>query len=238
MLLGEGGRGLLQVTEVDVAYDGAKAVHGVNLELHRGEMVFVVGRNGAGKTTLLKAIAGLLPPVKGRIVFEGKEIQGLSAERIARLGIRFVAQEKKVFSGLTVRSNIELAAFGAGENPEAAIRKALQLYPDLNKFMHLHAGGLSGGQREILLIGRALSVRPNVVLIDEPTEGLAAVVIKDIFRILDGMREKTSAIIVEQNLSIVSKLADRVYVMKEGKIIRQLTDKAEIRNTAELEAYL
>ncbi|OGP74726.1 MAG: ABC transporter ATP-binding protein [Deltaproteobacteria bacterium RBG_16_49_23] len=229
---------MLEVKEIDVAYGGAKVVHGVNLGLHRGEMVFVVGRNGAGKTTLLKTIAGLLKPIKGTIVFEGKEIQGLSAERIARLGFRFVAQEKKVFSALTVRSNIELAAYGAGENPETALGKAVDLYPDLRKFMNLHAGGLSGGQREMLLIGRALSVNPKVVLIDEPTEGLAAIVIKDIFRILNGMKENLSAIIVEQNLSVVSRLADRVYVMKEGKIIRELTEKAEISNSTELETYL
>jgi len=229
---------LIQVKDVDAAYGGARVVHGVNLRLDQGEMVFIVGRNGAGKTTLLKTIAGLLKPVKGTIVFEGKEIQGLPAERIARLGIRFVAQEKKVFSALTVRSNIELAAYGAGEDPETALEKAIHLYPDLSKFMNLHAGGLSGGQREILLIGRALSVNPKVVLIDEPTEGLAAIVIKDIFRILDGMRENLSAIIVEQNLSIVSRLADRIYVMKEGKIVRELTEKAEINNTTELETYL
>lgn len=236
--MGKGGRGLLHVRNLDVGYGGAKVLHEVNLSLDRGEMIFIVGRNGAGKTTLLKTISGLLKPIKGTILFEGKEIQGLPPEKVAQAGIRFVAQEKKVFSGLTVRSNIELAAFGGKTSPQKAIQTTLSLYPELHKFMDLPAGSLSGGQREILLIGRALCVEPKLILIDEPTEGLAAIVIKEIFHILDKMRTHLSAIIVEQNLPLVSRLADRVFVMKEGKIIREFKEKDEIRDTTNLEIYL
>ena len=138
----------------------------------------------------------------------------------------FVAQDKKVFSDLTVRGNIELAAYAAGEPMPAAIEKVTSIYPDIKRFMDSKAGGLSGGQREILLIGRALIGDPRLFLIDEPTEGLAAIVIEDIFRILSRLKEdNVSALIVEQNLSVVSRLADRIFIMKEGKIIREISEK-------------
>jgi len=229
---------MLDVKDIDVYYGHAKALHDVSLNMNRGEMVFVIGRNGAGKTTLLKTICGVLKPSKGSIVYDGQDIKGMAAEKLALKGIRYVAQDKKVFSALAVRSNIELAAYAVGEDLTTSINKVTSLYPKLREFLDLRAGGLSGGQREILLIGRALVGNPKLLLIDEPTEGLAAIVIEDIFRILNQMKAQVSAIIVEQNLSIVSRLADRIFAMKEGKIERVITDKSEIRNTSELERYL
>jgi branched-chain amino acid transport system ATP-binding protein len=229
---------VLEVNAIDVAYGHAKVLHEVSAKLAKGEMVFVVGRNGAGKTTLLRTIAGFLHPSQGQISLEGRDISHLAAEQVARRGVRFVAQDKKVFSDLTVKGNIELAAYASGEPLERAVERVVSLYPKFKDFLNNKAGGLSGGQREILLIGRALVGEPKLLLIDEPTEGLAAIVIQDIFRILSGMKEKVSGIIVEQNLSVVSRLADRIYIMKEGKIERELTDPAEIKNTAELENYL
>jgi ABC-type branched-subunit amino acid transport system ATPase component len=229
---------MIEVSQIDVAYNGAHVLHGANISLQKSELVFIVGRNGAGKTTLLKTIAGLLRPAKGSIRFNGQEIQGMQAEELARRGIRFVAQDKRVFSSLTVRSNIELAAYAAGVDIDSAVARVLSLYPKLEKFMDQKAGGLSGGQREILLIGRGLVGNPSVILIDEPTEGLAATVINDIFRILVHMKETMSAIIVEQNLSLVRKLADRVYVMKEGKVTQTLTRDDLAAGKEELERYL
>jgi len=229
---------MIEVAQIDVSYNGAHVLHGANLSLRQGELVFIVGRNGAGKTTLLKTIAGLLKPARGTIRFNRQEIQGIGAEELARRGIRFVAQDKRVFSSLTVRSNIELAAYAAGVDLDSAIARVLSLYPKLEEFMDRKAGGLSGGQREILLIGRGIVGNPSVILIDEPTEGLAAVVINDIFRILVHMKETMSAIIVEQNLSLVRKLADRVYVMKEGKITQTLTRDDLTGGKEELERYL
>jgi ABC-type branched-subunit amino acid transport system ATPase component len=229
---------VLAVRHLEVAYGHARVIHDLTLTLAPGEMVFIVGRNGAGKTTLLKTIAGLLKPTGGEILFEGRAVAGEPPEKLARSGFRFVAQDKKVFSSLSVRSNIELAAHGAGEPAEQAWKKAIEIYPKFAEFRALPAGRLSGGQREILLIGRALVGNPRLLLIDEPTEGLAAIVIEEIFRILKGMHQTVSAIIVEQNLSIVKRLADRIYVMKEGRIIREINDQNEITDSTQLESYL
>jgi len=239
MLLGKGRERLLDVVEIDVGYGHAVVLHDVSLQLKRGEMVFVVGRNGAGKTTLLKTISGIMKPNKGFITYEGEDTRNLNAERLARRGIRFVAQDKKVFAGLTVRDNLQLAAHASGEKMEEALQKATSIYPDMSRFMDNKAGKLSGGQREILLIGRALVGSPKLLLIDEPTEGLAAIVIEDISRILNQLKaENVSAIIVEQNLSLVKRLADRIYVMKEGKVIKEIADRSEMEDTADLESYL
>jgi ABC-type branched-subunit amino acid transport system ATPase component len=229
---------MLEIRELLAGYGHALALHGLDLEVKPGEMIFVVGRNGAGKTTLLKTVSGLLPPRAGEIILEGRSIAGWAAEKVARQGVHFVAQDKRVFSVLTVRSNIELAAHAAGWNLDRAVERVLSLYPKMEKFLDVPAGGLSGGQREILLIGRALIGDPKLLLIDEPTEGLAAVVINDIFRILTDMKKHRASIIVEQNLSIVSRLADRVYIIKEGRIIREIADRQSITDTAQLEEYL
>ncbi len=230
---------MLHVNGIDVGYGRAQVLHEVSLKLEKGEMVFIVGRNGAGKTTLLKTICGLMKPSRGTILYHDEDTRMLPPEKLARQGFRFVAQDKKVFSDLTVRGNIELAAYAAGEDMKSAIQKVTSIYPDLNRFMDNKAGGLSGGQREILLIGRALVGDPRLFLIDEPTEGLAAIVIEDIFRILRRLKENNvSALIVEQNLSVVSRLADRIFIMKEGKIIREISHKREMADTSSLESYL
>ena len=230
---------MLDVREIDVAYGHAKVLQDVSIRLNEGETVFIVGRNGAGKTTLLRTIAGLLHPTKGKITHAEEEIQGLPAERVGRRGIRYVAQDKKVFSNLTVRGNVELAAHASGEDLKSALKKVVGLYPKFEQVLDSKAGGLSGGQREILLIGRALVGDPKILLIDEPTEGLAAIVIEDIFRILTRMKEnKVSAIIVEQNLAVVARLADRIYIMKEGKIDHEIAKPKEMADTGELEEYL
>jgi ABC-type branched-subunit amino acid transport system ATPase component len=239
MLLGNRETVLLRVEGLDVAYGQAKALHGVSIELSQGEMVFIVGRNGAGKTTLLKTIAGLMKPAAGSVVFMGEDVIGLPPEKVAQRGIAYVAQDKKVFSQLTVRDNLELAAFAAGMELEQALDLATTLYPDFKERMHVKAGSLSGGQREILLIARALFISRRLLMIDEPTEGLASIVIEEIFRILVNMKQqKRSAIIVEQNLGIVKRLADRIYVMKEGRVIKVISDPSDTTATAELESLL
>jgi len=229
---------VLDVQGIDVYYGHAKVLHDVSLSVGQGEMAFVLGRNGAGKTTLLKTICGVMAPGKGTILYEGQKISGLPAEKVARRGIHMVAQDKKVFSSLTVRGNIELAAYASGQRVDVAIDRVVSIYPKMRDLLSLKAGSLSGGQREILLIGRALVGEPKLLLIDEPTEGLAAVVIEDILRILTEMKAHVSAVIVEQNLSVVARLADRVFLMKEGKVEKAIADKAEIANTQELERYL
>jgi ABC-type branched-subunit amino acid transport system ATPase component len=229
---------MLEVKNLDVAYGHAKVLHDVSFKIEKGQMAFFIGRNGAGKTTLLKTIMGLLKPQNGAITYRGKEISGLSPEQLYLQGMRYVAQEKKVFGNLTVRENIEIAAHSSREPLDQALEKVIGIYPKLNGFLNTKAGQLSGGQRQILLVGRALVGDSNLLLIDEPTQGLAAIVIGEIGRILSDLKDRVSAVIVEQNLAIVKHLADRIYILKEGKVAKEILDKAEISDTRRLEEYL
>jgi ABC-type branched-subunit amino acid transport system ATPase component len=229
---------LLTVDAVDAAYGSASVLHQVSLRVDTGEMVFIAGRNGAGKTTLLKTIAGFMTPAAGTVRLEGRDLRGIRPEKVARLGVRYVFQDKRVFSKLTVRENLELAAYPSGERMSDVVARMISIYPAMERFLDSKAGGLSGGQRQILLIGRALTGNPKILLVDEPTEGLAAGVIDDIFRLLSEMKGRLSMLIVEQNLPVVARLADRVYVMKEGKIFQELATRAEIEATGALERNL
>lgn len=228
---------VLEVEELWKAYGENIVLLGVGFTLERGQKLALLGPNGAGKTTLLKTIAGFLKPSRGTLLFAGQDTRGLTPEKVARLGVRYVFQDKRVFSKLTVRENLELAAFGSGERAPGAIRKVMDIFPALERFLDAKAGGLSGGQRQLLLIGRALVGRPRLILLDEPTEGLAAGVINDIVRVLGSMRGEISMLVVEQSLSVVEKLADRVYIMKEGKVSQEIA-KPEMLERSLLEASL
>lgn len=229
---------MLSVANVNVSYGHAKVLHNIDLNISKGEIVFIAGRNGAGKTTLLKTIAGFIKPDSGSIKFEDIDIKGKQPEKVALYGIRYVFQDKRVFSNLTVKENLEIAAYPVKEKITKAIEKVVAIYPKIEKFLNMRAGSLSGGQRQILLIGRALIGNPKLLLIDEPTEGLAAGTINDILNVLSNMKGNISMIIVEQNLSVVGMLADRLYMMKEGKIIKEMKNKEEIGNKTILEQYL
>lgn len=228
----------LSLNGMDVHYGHAKILHDISLHVERGEMVFIVGRNGAGKTTLLKTIGGFLKPSKGSILFEDQKMIGYPPERVALMGIRYVFQDKRVFGELTVRENIQLAAYPTGEKVSDSIDRILALYPRMDLFLHSKAKGLSGGQRQILLIGRALIGKPKLLLIDEPTEGLSAGIIEEIIGVLSRVKGEISMMIVEQNLSVVSRMADRVYIMKEGSIIQEITDRPVMGKSDFLETYL
>lgn len=229
---------MLAVKNLDVGYGHAMVLHDVSLQIEKGQMAFLIGRNGAGKTTLLKTIVGLLSPKKGSIIYQDQEIVGLSPEELYLRGVRYVAQEKKVFGNLTVRENIEIAAHASKEPIDRALKKAISIYPKMENFLNIKAGQLSGGQRQILLVGRALVGNPKLLLIDEPTQGLAAIVINEIEKILSNLKDQVSATIVEQNLAMVNRLGDRVYILKEGKVVREINNKTEIANTQVLEEYL
>jgi ABC-type branched-subunit amino acid transport system ATPase component len=229
---------MLSVNAINVAYGHAKVLHNVSLGLRQGEVVFIAGRNGAGKTTLLKSIAGFLRPTDGSIVFDNADITDLAPEDRALSGVRYVFQDKRVFSNLTVKENLELAAYPVKAKMSEVLEQIISLYPKIEQFLDSPAGGLSGGQRQILLIGRALIGKPRLLLIDEPTEGLAAGTINDILQVLHRMKGQVSTLIVEQNLSVVGMLADRVYIMQEGKIIQEIREKAEIQDKKKLEGYL
>ncbi len=229
---------LLRVEGIDAHYGSAQVLHDVTINAKEGELVCIVGRNGAGKTTLLKTVAGFLHPSHGSVLFDDKPIQTVRPEKVARLGIKYVWQDKRVFSELTVRENMELAAFPVKADLDESLQRLFSISEKMKILLNSKAKGLSGGERQILLIGRALVGRPRLLLIDEPTEGLAAKVIDDITRILIDMKGRVSMIVVEQNLTIVSQLADRIYIMKEGSILQEITDGALMHDQAYIESLL
>ena len=229
---------LLSVENLNVHYGRAQVLHEISAHVKEGELVCMVGRNGAGKTTFLKTIGGFMKPSSGTVTFRDQKLDGMPLEHVALKGIKYVFQDKRVFGELTVRENIELAAFPVKEPMDEAIGKVLNIHPKMEKLLDSKAKGLSGGERQILLIGRALIGNPQLLLIDEPTEGLAAKIIGQIVGILLQMKSKLSMIVVEQNLATVSRLADRIYVMKEGVIIRDIADRETIENPSLFEEGL
>jgi ABC-type branched-subunit amino acid transport system ATPase component len=230
---------LLDVDHLDVFYGKAQAVHSVAVRVKPGEMVFLVGRNGAGKTTIMRSISGFTHAgANSHIHFNGVDVANRLPEEIARSGLRYVFQDKRVITKLTVRENIHLAAHPFRISPKAAVAKICDIYPRIEKFLDIKAGGLSGGQRQLLLIGRALIGNPKLLLIDEPTEGLAAGIIEDVFKVLSQLKGDVSMLIVEQNLDLVRRLADRIYAMKEGRIMMELDNSADSRSGANLEQFL
>ncbi len=229
---------LLKIEGIDAHYGSAQVLHDVSVEAQQGELVCIVGRNGAGKTTLLKTVAGFMHPSKGSVIFDGRPIGRLKPEKVARLGIKYVWQDKRVFAELTVRENMELASYPLKADLNESLEKLFAVSQKMKTLLDSKAKGLSGGERQILLIGRALAGNPRLLLIDEPTEGLAAKVIDDISRILTDMKGRVSMIVVEQNLVIVSQLADRIYIMKEGSVLREISDKGMIQDQAYIESLL
>ncbi len=223
---------MLEVDSLDVHYGHAKVLHNIRIHVAQGELVCIVGRNGAGKTTFLKTIGGFMTPSHGTISFQGENMVGLPLEQVALKGVKYVFQDKRVFGELTVRENIELAAHPTSESLPEAIQKLVDIHPKMEKLLDSKAKGLSGGERQILLIGRALIGKPQLLLVDEPTEGLAAKIIADIIAILLRMKAHISMVVVEQNLSTVSRIADRIYIMKEGTILREIDDREMIKQPA------
>jgi ABC-type branched-subunit amino acid transport system ATPase component len=218
---------LLQVKELDVFYKKLKVLFQISMEIHTGEVVVVVGRNGAGKTTLFKTIAGFIRKEKGAILFKGAEIGSLKPYEIARSGVKYIPQDKMVFADLKVRENLELGSYATGDYDW---EKVFQYFPKLRTLMDRKAGHLSGGERQMLLIARAILGNPELVLMDEPTEGLAPHIIVDLTHVFKEMSKKTTLAIIEQNLPLAGDIADRVYCMKEGKIINETTDRQDIKN--------
>ena len=219
------GADILSVNALNAAYGESKVLFDVNLRVRPREIVACVGRNGAGKTTLLKSIAGFLKPTSGTIVSNTKSLVGLAAFVVAQMGIKYVPQDKKVFSDLTVRENLELGSYASKDYDWTPV---INYFPKLKILMDRKAGYLSGGERQMLMIGRAILGDPKLLLIDEPTEGLAPSIVtqlKDVFRELS---KKTALIIVEQNLPLVCAIANRVYAFNDGRVMAELNDRYTI----------
>ncbi len=213
------GDALVAVDGLNVAYGEAKVLFDVRFNVAGSEIVACVGRNGAGKTTLLRTIAGFLKPASGSVTSGKASLVGLPAYEIARRGIKYIPQDKKVFSDLTVRENLELGSYATRDYDWD---QAITYFPKLKILMDRKAGHLSGGERQMLMIGRAILGKPKVLLLDEPTEGLAPSIVshlKDVFRHLS---RTTALAIVEQNLPLVCAISSRIYAMKEGRIVAEL----------------
>jgi len=220
---------LLDVQGVSVAYGDLEVVFNVSAQVRAGEVVVLAGRNGAGKTTLMRTIAGFLPKRHGTVSFRGEDITALPPYRVAQSGVKYIHQDKTVFGSLTVRENFALSSYATGDED---LEEVLPYFPKLRTLMDRKAEALSGGERQMLLMAMALLGNPALVLMDEPTEGLAPHVIEDLAAIFLQLKKKTTLFIVEQNLPLVARVADRVYAMKEGKIVAEITDPQEICNLA------
>jgi branched-chain amino acid transport system ATP-binding protein len=207
---------LLELEDVQTYYGLSHVLHGVQLAVDEGEVVALVGRNGAGKTTTLRSIIGLTPPAGGEIRFRGQRISGLKPHRIARKGIAYVPESREVFSYLTVRENMTLA-----QNPESRwdLERVLTWFPALRPLMDRRGAQLSGGQQQMMVIGRGLLTGPDLLLLDEASQGLAPVIVKDVLEMLHNLKaEKLSVLLVEQSIKVAMELADRIYVLNNGRI--------------------
>jgi branched-chain amino acid transport system ATP-binding protein len=207
---------MLEVEDVHTYYGDSHVLHGVSLEVRAGEAVALLGRNGVGKTTLIRTVAGFTPPRTGRVRFDGRETHRLPAYRIARAGLGLVPQGRRIFAPLSVTENLMIGARGG---PWTAAR-IQEIFPRLRERATQGGGTLSGGEQQMLAIGRALMTNPRLLVLDEPSEGLAPLIVREIGRVLERLKDAGLAILlVEQNVSLALRVADRVYVMSKGQIV-------------------
>ncbi|PZN12425.1 MAG: ABC transporter ATP-binding protein [Bacillota bacterium] len=213
---------MLRVEDLHVYYGNIHALKGVSLEVEEGEIVTFIGANGAGKTTLLRAISGLVQPRQGRIEFQGRSLLKLQPEDIVRLGISHVPEGRRIFANLTVRDNLELGAFLRKDKDGIArsLEQVFELFPRLKERLHQPAGTLSGGEQQMLAIGRALMARPRLLLLDEPSLGLAPLLVRTIFDIIKDINAQgTTILLVEQNAHMALSIAHRGYVLETGRVV-------------------
>ncbi|MGE5842836.1 MAG: ABC transporter ATP-binding protein [Deltaproteobacteria bacterium] len=225
---------VLKVKDLNVSYQKLRVLFDVCIEVSPGEVVVVVGRNGAGKTTLFRTISGFLKQDKGSILFKGEDIGALPPYEVALKGLKYIQQDKHVFADLTVRENLELGSYAT---KDYEWDRVLEHFPKLKTLIDRKGGNLSGGERQMLLMAQSLLGKPDLVLMDEPTEGLAPHVIDDLKGVFKKLREQTTLVIIEQNLPLTAEVADRIYAMKEGKIVAEITDHQEIKEL-KFEKYL
>ena len=215
---------MLTLKSVHTYYGNIHALRGVSLHVNQGEIVTLIGANGAGKTTVLKTISGLTPANRGSIAFEGRDITKMAAEEIVRSGISHVPEGRKVFGTLSLRDNIEMGGFVRGDKREvrADMERFRQKFPILADRWHQMAGTLSGGEQQVLAITRALMARPKLLILDEPSMGLAPLLVMETFKIIKTLREEgTTILLIEQNARAALHIADRGYVLETGKIVLQ-----------------
>jgi len=221
---------ILTVRNLNVSYGESKVLFDIEMCVKPGQVVACVGRNGAGKSTLLKSIAGFIKNVSGTVTCDGASLLGIRPYDIAKMGIKYVPQDKKVFSDLTVRENLELGSYATKDYNWDQV---IDYFPKLKELMNRKAGFLSGGERQMLMIGRAILGNPKVLLIDEPTEGLAPSIVAHLKNVLKELSKKTALVIVEQNLPLVCAISDKIYAIKEGRIVTELIGERITANVCE-----
>ena len=230
---------LLKVMNLKVSYGGIEALKGISFEVEKGSIVTLIGANGAGKSTTLRAISGLVPVKEGTITYDGHVINGQSPQKIVSEGICMVPEGRRVFPNLTVLENLKIGAYLRKDDLTADIDHVYQLFPRLKERHWQLAGTLSGGEQQMLAVGRALMMRPDILMMDEPSLGLAPLVIRDIFRIIQTLHEEgITILLVEQNANAALKIADFAFVLETGFLGMQGTGAELLNDPGIKAAYL
>ena len=231
---------MLKVQDLSVHYGMIQAVHNVSFEVKQGEIVSLIGANGAGKTTILRTISGLVRPSNGHIIFEGKNIEKAAPQKIVADGLSQVPEGRHVFSGLTVQENLDMGAFLRKDNTlKEDFEQIFAKFPILMERRNQDAATLSGGEQQMLAMGRALMSKPKLLLLDEPSMGLAPIFIKEIFSIIQEIQAQgTTVLLIEQNAKMALSIANRGYVLETGKIVLEGTGKELLASEAVRKAYL
>ena len=232
---------LLKVTDLVVSYGGIEALKGISFDVEQGQIVTLIGANGAGKSTTLRTISGLVPPKQGRIYFEGRDITDLKTQKIVETGIAMVPEGRRVFANLTVLENLRIGAYLRKDKAviEEDINYVYELFPRLKERSWQLAGTLSGGEQQMLAVGRAVMTRPKLIMMDEPSLGLAPLVVKDIFKIILTLKSTgMTVLLIEQNANAALHACDYAYVMETGRITMSGTGEELLASEAIQEAYL
>jgi len=234
---------LLELRNVESFYGHVQALKGISLHVEKGEIVTLLGANGAGKTTTLRSISGLVPITAGDILLEGKSIARTAPEEIVRSGIAHVPEARRIFPGLTVKENIMIGTSARGRMPrrqmEAEVEEMYEIFPDLRRLSNALGWSLSGGQQQMLAVARGLMSKPRLLLLDEPSLGLAPIIVQQLFATIRQIRERgTTVLLVEQNANMALSVADRGYVMVTGNITVEGTPAQLLNNEEVRAAYL
>lgn len=232
---------LLKVTDLVVSYGGIEALKGISFDVDQGQIVTLIGANGAGKSTTLRTISGLVHPKEGRIYFEGRDITDDGTQKIVQNGIALVPEGRRVFANLTVLENLKIGAYLRNDKEviETDIAYVYELFPRLKERSWQLAGTLSGGEQQMLAVARAMMTRPKLIMMDEPSLGLAPLVVKDIFKIIMTLKERgMTVLLIEQNANAALKACDYAYVLETGNITAQGTGAELLASPAIQEAYL
>jgi branched-chain amino acid transport system ATP-binding protein len=225
---------LLTVEDIHTAYGLSRVLFGISLEIAAGECVCLLGRNGVGKTTTMRSVMGLTPPATGRVVWKGQEITGWAPHRVARAGIGFVPEDRRIFAELSVWENLDVAGRAGARRGHWTVETVYELFPVLRDLRNRQGGFLSGGEQQMLTIGRTLMGNPELLLLDEPSEGLAPLVVEALRLKIDELRKGGLTILLaEQGVEFSLSLADRVYVLEKGTV-RHAGSAAELRDDKEL----